>query len=77
MYYNDRMEFAELKKHIKARSPKACYACYGDDDFLLSRAVALISGLVTGLTEFNIVEKEFQRAGELEEQLMQLPVMSE
>lgn len=66
MYYNDRMEFAELKKHIKARSPKACYACYGDDDFLLSRAVALISGLVTGLTEFNIVEKEFQKAGELE-----------
>lgn len=77
MYYNDRMEFAELKKHIKARCPKPCYACYGDDDFLLSRAVALISGLVTGLAEFNIVEKEFQKAGELEEQLMQLPVMSE
>lgn len=71
------MEFAELKKHIKTGKPKACYACYGDDEFLLSRAVAIISGLVTGLAEFNIVDKEFQKAGELEEQLMQLPVMSE
>lgn len=61
MYYNDRMEFAELKKHIKTGRPKACYACFGDDEFLLSRAVAIISGLVTGLAEFNIVDREFQK----------------
>ncbi len=70
------MEFAELKKHLNNEKPHACYACYGDDSYVLSRAVALISGLAGEPRPFNIVDKEFGTARELTDELMQLPLMS-
>ena len=54
--------------------PHACYACYGDDSYVLSRAVALISGLAGEPRPFNIVDKEFGTARELTDELMQLPL---
>ncbi len=71
------MEFVELKKSLKNEKPKACYYCYGDDEYVLSRAVALINGLVSFMREFNVVDKEFARTEDLTDELMQLPVMSE
>lgn len=72
-----QMEFVELKKHLKAGKPFKAYYCYGDDEYVISRAVSLISGLVSVMPEFNCVDREFTKADELIEQLMQLPVMSE
>ncbi len=71
------MEFVELKKHLKSQKPKPCYYLYGDDDFLISRAVTIISGLVSSLEEFNITDREFQKPDELIEELARLPVMSD
>ncbi|MCH5165688.1 MAG: DNA polymerase III subunit delta [Clostridiales bacterium] len=71
------MEFVELKKHLKTQKPNACYMCYGDDDFLVDRAVALLIALAGEPKPFNCVDKEFERGSELIDELMQLPVMSE
>ena len=71
------MEFAELKKHLKTQKPHACYVCYGDDDFLVERAVALISALATEPKPFNFTDREFERARDITDELMQLPMMSE
>lgn len=70
------MEFVELKKSLKSEKPKACYYCYGDDEYVLSRAVALVNGLVSFMKEFNVVDKEFSKTEDLIDELMQLPVMS-
>ena len=71
------MEFVELKKHLKTEKPHACYACYGDDDFLIDRAVALLLALASEPKPFNCADREFQSARELTDELMQLPVMSD
>lgn len=77
MYYNIVMEFVELKKHLKTQKPNACYACYGDDDFLIDRAVALCLALASEPKPFNCTDREFGSARELTDELMQLPMMSE
>lgn len=71
------MEFVELKKHLKTQKPNACYACCGDDDFLVDRAVTLISALATEPKPFNLTDKEFERSKDVTDELMQLPMMSE
>ncbi|MCH5160960.1 MAG: hypothetical protein J1G04_02915 [Clostridiales bacterium] len=71
------MEFVELKKHLKSSKPKPCYCAFGDDDFLIERAVTLIGGLVSAFPEFNNTDKEFQKQDELIEELARLPVMSD
>lgn len=71
------MEFVDLKKSLKSAKPKACYYCYGDDEYVLSRAVSHINGLVSFMKELNVIDKEFPSADALIEELMQLPVMSE
>lgn len=71
------MEFVELKKQLKAQKPFACYACVGDDDFLVDRAVSLLCALASEPKPFNCVDREFERARDLTDELMQLPVMGE
>lgn len=77
LYYNCRMEFVELKKQLRSSPPFPCYYCYGDDDYVINRAVALICDLVTELKPLNLVDKEFSSAQNVVEELMQLPVMCE
>lgn len=69
------MEFVELKKHLKSSPPYACYFCYGDDDYVIYKAVSLISELASELKPLNVVDKEFSSARDIVEELMQLPVM--
>lgn len=71
------MEFVELKKHLKTQKPDACYACYGDDDFVIERAVMLLTALASEPKPFNCVDREFATARDLIDELMQLPVMSD
>lgn len=71
------MEFAELKKHLKTQPPKPCYFCYGDDEYVISRAVALIKALAEEPSAFNVADKEFGSANELTEELFQLPLTGE
>lgn len=71
------MEFAELKKSLKTQNISACYCCFGDDEYLLSRAVALIKELAAQPLEFNVSDKEFPSARELIDELMQLPLMGD
>lgn len=71
------MEFTELKKNIKAQRPSVCYCCYGDDDFLIDRALSMIGGLAAEPKPFNFSDREFSATKELESELMQLPMMSE
>ncbi len=68
------MKFVELKKQLKAAPPRACYACIGDDEYLIARAVALISDVAGGIREFNVVDRTFERTQDAVEELMQLPV---
>ena len=71
------MEFVELKKHIRSAKPFPCYYCYGDDDFVLSRAVAIVGELAKEPKIFNLVDKTFDTPQSLADELSQLPVMSE
>lgn len=71
------MEFVELKKHLKTQKPSACYCCYGDDDFVVDRAVSLFGALAGELKPFNYSDKEFENTRALIDELMQLPVMSD
>lgn len=71
------MEFVELKKHLRSEKPKACYACYGEDSYLLARCAALLGALAAEPKEFNFVDREFDSAQGLTEELMQLPVTGE
>lgn len=71
------MEFVELKKHLKTQKPHACYVCGGDDDFLVDRAVSLLCALAAEPKPFNCVDREFERARDLTDELMQLPVTGE
>ncbi len=71
------MEFAELKKSLKTQKPHACYCCYGDDDYLLSRAVSLLKELASEPKAFNVSDREFSSARDLTDELMQLPIMGE
>lgn len=71
------MEFVELKKHIKTQKPHPCYYCYGDDDFLVDRAVSIVSMLAAEPKPFNLADKEFASAEALTDELMLLPVMSD
>lgn len=68
------MEFVELKKHLKTGKPNACYTCYGDDDFLIDRAVSLICALAVEPKPFNCTDKDFPRSRDLIDELMQLPI---
>ncbi len=68
------MDFVELKKHLKSGKPYAGYACYGDDEYVLGRALALIKALASEPTAFNSADREFASARELIDELMQLPV---
>lgn len=71
------MEFVALKKHIKTDRPRPCYALYGDDDFVISRAISIIGTLASEPKPFNIVDREFSSARELENELLQLPLMGD
>ena len=71
------MEFVALKKHIKENRPRPCYALFGDDDFVISRAISIIGSLASEPKPFNIVDKEFSSARELENELLQLPLMGD
>lgn len=71
------MEFVELKNHLKTQKPHSCYCCYGDDDFLVERAVSLICGLAGEPKPFNCIDREFESAKRITDELMQLPVMSD
>ncbi len=71
------MEFVELKKHLKTQKPNACYACYGDDDYVIDRAVMLLTALAAEPKPFNCVDREFASARDLTDELMQLPIMSD
>ena len=71
------MEFVELKEHLKTQKPRACYFCYGDDDYLIERAVFFLGSLAGELKAFNLVDKAFDSAKALEDELMMLPMMNE
>lgn len=71
------MEFVELKKHLKTQKPYPCYSCFGDDDFLVDRAVSLLTALAAEPKPFNCVDREFDRARDLTDELMQLPLIGE
>ncbi len=71
------MEFSELKKHLNTKTPEPCYYCYGDDEYVVARAVALIKALASEPTAFNVADKEFGSANELTEELAQLPITGE
>ncbi len=68
------MEFSELKKSLKD-PPKPCYMCYGDDEFVIGRAVALITDVADGIKQFNVVDREFTKTADVVEELMQLPAL--
>lgn len=76
LVYNCTMDFPELQKSL-LNPPKPCYLLYGDDEFVLARAVTLICGVAGGIKEFNVVDKEFKSANDLVEELMMLPVMGD
>ncbi len=67
------MKFVDLKKNLET-TVAPCYCCYGDDDFVLSRAVTLIERKAVEPKAFNIADKEFVSSRELIDELMQLPV---
>ncbi len=71
------MEFVALKKHIRTDRPRPCYALFGDDDFVISRAISIIGTLASEPKPFNIVDREFSTARELENELLQLPLMGD
>lgn len=77
MYYNLCVEFIELKKYLKTHKPDLCYVCYGDDDFVIDRALTVLSALAGEPKPFNLSDKEFSSARDLTDELMQLPMMSE
>lgn len=77
MYYNLYVEFIELKKQLKSQKPAPCYVCYGDDDFVLDRALSVLIGLASEPKPFNCVDREFPSARELTDELMQLPLLGE
>lgn len=77
MYYNLYVEFIELKKQLKSQKPAPCYVCYGDDDFVLDRAMSLLTGLAAEPKPFNCVDKEFATSRELTDELMQLPLLGD
>lgn len=68
------MEFVELKKQLKTSPPHACYYCYGDDDYVISRAVSLICGLAEEPKAFNCADRIFDRTDDAVAELMQLPL---
>lgn len=67
------MKFVELKKNLET-SVSPCYCCFGDDDFVLGRAVALIQKKAAEPKAFNVADKEFSSARDLTDELMQLPL---
>lgn len=67
------MKFVDLKKNLET-SVAPCYSCYGDDDFVLGRAVALIEKKAAEPKAFNVADKEFASARDLIDELMQLPL---
>lgn len=71
------MEFVELKKQLKTQKPFPCYACYGDDGFLIERAVSLLCALAAEPKPFNLTDREFECPRDLTDELMLLPVMGE
>lgn len=77
MYYNRYVEFIELKKQLKSQKPAPCYVCYGDDDFVLDRALSVLSALASEPKPFNCIDREFASANELTDELMQLPLLGE
>ena len=77
MYYTLYVEFIELKNHLKEKKLAPCYVCYGDDDFLLDRALTLFSGLAAEPKPFNFIDKEFASSRELTDELMQLPLFGD
>ena len=77
MYYTLYVEFIELKNHLKEKKLAPCYVCYGDDDFLLDRALTLFSGLAAEPKPFNFIDKEFASSRELTDELMQLPLLGD
>ena len=77
MYYTLCVEFIDLKKQLKSQKPAPCYVCYGDDDFVLDRALSLLTGLAAEPKPFNCIDKEFATSRELTDELMQLPLLGD
>lgn len=77
MYYTLYVEFIELQKQLKEKKPAPCYVCYGDDDFLLDRALTIITRLAAEPKPFNCIDKEFGSSRELTDELMQLPLLGD
>lgn len=71
------MEFVELKKHLKSVKPSPCYFLYGDDSFLIERAVSFIAALAAEPAPFNCADREFDSAKALGDELMLLPITGE
>ncbi|MCH5155836.1 MAG: DNA polymerase III subunit delta [Clostridiales bacterium] len=71
------MEFIDLKKQLKSQKPAPCYVCYGDDDFVLDRAMSLLTGLAAEPKPFNCIDREFISSRELTDELMQLPLIGD
>ena len=74
--YNYVMNFSELKKSLE-KPPMPCYYLFGDDEYVIGRAVALISGVAGGIKELNVVDREFAKPAQLIEELMQLPALGD
>lgn len=70
------MEMIELKKSLKSTKPAPCYVCYGDDGFLVERAVGILTSLAGELKPFDLVDREIDGV-DLIEELARLPMMSE
>lgn len=68
------MEFVGLKKHIASRQLSPCYYCYGDDEYVIARSVALFKSVASEPIAFNVSDKEFSSSNELWEELAQLPL---
>lgn len=77
MYYNLCVEFIELKKQLKSQKPAPCYVCYGDDDFVVDRALSLLTGLAAEPKPFNCIDREFASSRDLTDELMQLPLIGD
>ncbi len=71
------MEFIELKKHLKTQKPNPCYYCYGDDDFVIDRALSLLCALASEPKPFNCADREFSSGKEMTDELMQLPLLGD
>lgn len=70
------MKFTELKSSLSSAPPAFGYYLTGDDEYVRSRAVSMITG-GAAFPEFNVTELETPSSGEVLDELNVLPVMSD